>query len=221
MIGLRHCGERMRVVDTRQQAHHTRRRRECLVCHQRITTYEVVYTDEEVAQLTAQRISESKPPRQPRPAPVYIRYCKDCKTQLTEDNLLKKRDQICISCKAARQVKPPRQPKPAPNRKLPDVTILIELYHRPMSLVGIGKLYNVNAEAVRQLLLKAGVTMRRRGYSINHQPRPPKPPWQPRPIGCPDCVTKCYSRGLCRNCYERARRRGELARYAASVQAGG
>lgn len=31
-----------------------------------------------------------------------IRYCKECKDRLTEENLLKRGDHICMTCKAGR-----------------------------------------------------------------------------------------------------------------------
>lgn len=208
MTGLRHCGQRMIVIDTREAKNHTRRRRECVICHRRFTTHEVVILEE-----------ASKPSR----------CCKVCQIELTEANIFKKGNHICKDCKGMSsgvihqryqsridtdfRCSQPVKSRNAHNRKLPDLATLIELYEKPMGLKAIGQMYNANGEAVRQQLLKAGVTMRPPGPTVSKPRKPPKPPRQPKSVGCPDCITNHYCRGLCHTCYERARRRGELEKY--------
>jgi hypothetical protein len=204
MIGLRHCGQRTIVLDTRRTRGHTTRRRECVVCKERFTTREV-FVPEEYISLT---IGTIKPQceKSPRRKKVFIRYCKDCRVELTGQNLVKPRGRICKDCIEARERQPARYIKKerAPFEPPIGKQELIDLYQR-YNLRQLAARHNCHAETIRNWMKHYGITRRPRGSRVNrireHVIKVDGRKREPMPPNCPRCVTKPRARGLCASCY--------------------
>lgn len=171
MNGLRHCGQKTIVIDKRETKRYDKRRRECVVCGERFTTREV-FVPEEYVPLVARRNGTTTKPLHKR---IFTRHCKDCHSELTESNLIKKGDRICKDCKEARNsLKAERwnarmssdfrikaHSKTPKKERIPFTPPigkqeLVDLYEQ-YTLIQLGAMYNRHAETIRNWLKHYGV----------------------------------------------------------------